>query len=247
MATKRKTKMLLAGGEQNYLEVIRAAFEDGGFLCDIVNSCEAGFEQVRRIGYKAVIVDGDNWTGPGTRLCDFIRSDSKYEATRLIIITEAFNRVDSFKSLSEELKSDLVVGRPAAPQTIVGYLERISSHLKKKRNADPEEELFFAVLRNEYPPVFFERLQTIDRILASVAGQPGDTALLSDLRFCVHKINGAAGSYGFPQVSVTASEWEHFLDTLIKSNESVSKETEAAFHTYLYEIKINYQFDRLAC
>lgn len=244
MSNRQLYKILLAGLETSFGESVRSSFDNIGVICDSAFSFETGIRAIENGSYKAAIINGDTISGPGTKFCSYIRSHTRFARIRIIFMTASFRSASLFINLTEELHSDLIIGNICDPEYIVEIYNRLSAPVKK-HSSDPEEDEMFASLRAEYPSIFYERLKTIDRLLAAIALNPGDPALLTELRSCVHKINGAAGSYGYPGVSAAAAQWEAFLDDLIKAHVYITPNKEDALHSFNDKIKICYQLDRL--
>ncbi len=86
--------------------------------------------------------------------------------------------------------------------------------------ADADERL--AALRRDFARVMAARLDEIEKLWRRVSDGDWDDEPARRLAFCVHRLCGTAGSFGYPEVSRAALALEQRLTTWLEAGREPS-------------------------
>ncbi|MFA6450749.1 MAG: hypothetical protein WCX65_14845 [bacterium] len=244
MATEKR--ILLIGGQTSFMNRLPDALEKAGFACDIIATGAGGIENVKHHEYAIAIIEDNPPDIYGAELCNSLKNESNNTSLKLVFVSETFDSTDSFKLMAEDVGIDLALNARCYPIDFVEHIVRLAEPVDMNEDGETDDDFFTDEIRAEYIAILFERFRMIETLLCVSQEKLKTSAGLADLRSCAHKINGSAGSYGYSSVSAEAAHLESFLDDIIESGETISKNKVIELHSYFDKIKINYQFDVLS-
>ncbi|OGF63631.1 MAG: hypothetical protein A2Y62_01930 [Candidatus Fischerbacteria bacterium RBG_13_37_8] len=92
------------------------------------------------------------------------------------------------------------------------------------------------ILRAQFIERLPERLSQIESLLQQLIAGSFNMNCLDEMYSAVHKLHGAAGSYGFDTISRRAGEWEKILIALKEEKQPPSKTQLNVMQAYLHDI-----------
>ena len=88
-------------------------------------------------------------------------------------------------------------------------------------------------LRKDYVNGWPKKHERLEILIKNLERNPKDTTTIEEFRMNFHRLAGSGGSYGLPEVSVTAREAELFIAPLLDADEAIPPEAIKKIQNYI--------------
>ncbi len=235
-------KVLVIDDDPDMHRLLRAPLEGKGFKYLFALDAEEG--KTLAVNYRPdlFIIDGILPDMTGVDLCSFFRANSIHKNKPIIFLSAVFREVVYFRNLIVDLKVDMVLHKPQNPSLIAKYAAELIG-LEKRDLYEDKCSFDYALgeIRELYIESFLEQMATIEKILKLIKSGSCNPKSLGDLYHIVHRIHGAAGSYGFTKVSFIAGMWEQSIKDILELRKILTSDEIASMEENYEALKLGFQ------
>jgi len=170
-----------------------------------------------------IIINGTVPSLDAVHLCRKLRKENHSALIPIILITEYFGEISLIEELIVKLHINIFLHKFRQYKSFTVYVSKILGIEENTALYYQDDE--FSDIRLLYIESFFDQLYIIEDCLNNMISD-SDDIMLERLYENIHKIHGAAGTYGYLSVSNVACIWEELIkkDLSRKINEDIDIE-----------------------
>jgi signal transduction histidine kinase len=143
MSGDTRTRVLVVEDSATQAEEVRLVLESAGFAVDTASSAEQGLDRLERSAFDFVISDIVMPGLSGHDLCRRIKSDPRWAAVPVLLLTSLTDPIDVMRAL--ECGADSFLGKPCDPEYLIARVNTvIETRRLRARSGGPSVEMLFA-------------------------------------------------------------------------------------------------------
>jgi two-component system, sensor histidine kinase and response regulator len=142
MSGNMQVRVLVVEDSPTQAEEVRLILESAGFAIDIASNAEQGLDRLERSVFDFVISDIVMPGLSGYELCRRIKSDARWTAVPVLLLTSLTDPIDVIRAL--ECGADSFLGKPCDPEHLIARVNRVldTRRLRARGDGSGVEMLF---------------------------------------------------------------------------------------------------------
>lgn len=235
-------KILVIDDDPDLHRLLRPALEEAGFQYLFAMNARQGKDLAEKHSPALLIIDGVLPDENGIVLCAHFRDHADFAHTPIIFLSAVYREARFFRKLIVDLGVELLLHKPQDPANVARRAAELAG-LQPRDNYEEKCSFDHALqeIRELYIESFIEQLERVEKLLGELERGAADPGLLLELYNIVHRIHGAAGSYGFTRVSFIAGKWEQVIKNYMELDNMSSMPGITDMENYYDAIKISFQ------